>query len=165
MPDLKWHDYEAEDGGKGLYVSTDQDTTHTIAEGVIGECIANIKEALGVLWDYVSDEKFDLAHKYSEATFHTVREELEVGLGMLDSIKRNELRPKHRDCRAVMKSGSMVLAMNSPLNDVFIPEMFLQASVNLLGTMHTCLLEETKKRDRSRVRREYVNAAKKSLHA
>lgn len=165
MPDLKWEEYETEDGKKGLAVSTDQDVTHTIAEGIIGECIANIKESLGVLWEHVSNGDGDLAHKYSEPTFHMVREELEVALGMLENLKRGEIRPKHRDCRSVMKSGSRLLAKNSPLNDVFVPETFLKDSVSLLSTMHMCLLEETKKKDRSRFRREYVNAAKKSLHA
>tara|TARA_R110000824_G_scaffold67779_2_gene175428 strand:+ start:173 stop:670 length:498 start_codon:yes stop_codon:yes gene_type:complete len=165
MPDLKWQEFETEDGKKGLAVSTDQDTTHTIAEGIIGECIANIKEALSVLWEYVEGDKPKLAHKFSEPTFHTIREELETALDMLESLQRKDIRPKHRDCRAVMKSASRVLAKNSPLNDVFVPETFLKDSLGLLSTMHMCLLEETKKKDRNRIRREYVNAAKKSLHA
>ena len=165
MPDLKWESYDAEDGTKGLKVSTDQAPTHTIAEGIIGECIANIKEALGVLWEYVEGDNPKAAHKFAVPTFHTIREELETALDMLESLQRKDIRPKHRDCRAVMKSGSRLLAKNSPLGDVFVPEVFLKDSLGLLSTMHTCLLEQTKKKDRNRIRREYVKAAKKQIHA
>ena len=62
-------------------------------------------------------------------------------------------------------SASRVLAKNSPIDEVFVPATFLKDSLGLLSTMHVCLLEETKKKDRTRIRREYVNAAKKSIHA
>jgi hypothetical protein len=165
VPDLRFQEHVTDDGERVLEAVTDFENSHVVAEGIIGECISNIKSSLDVLWEYVQEGNPSAAHKYAEPTFHAIREELEVALGMLEQIKRHDIRPKHRDCRAVMKSGSRLLARNAPTLDVFMPEVFLKDTVKLLSTMHLCLLEQTKKKDRNRIRREYVNAAKKQIHA
>lgn len=165
MPDLIFSEYETEDGEKVFSATTDQSATHTVCEGIIGECLANMKSSLDVLWEYVQDGDAMKAEKFSEPTFHTIREEVETALDMLESIKRSEMRPKHRDCRIVMKKGARLLARNAPTSDVFEPERFLRDSVALMSAMHVCLLEQTKKKDRYKIRKEYVDAASATLHA
>jgi len=165
MPKIKWEELENDEGEKTLAVTTDQDMTHTICEGLIGECLANMKMAVDVLWDYVQKGDAKKAHKFSEPTFHAIREEVEVALDVLEGFKRSEMRPKHRDCRTVMKKGARLLARNSPTSDVFEPERFLRDALSLMSTMHLCLLEQTKKRDRSKIRKEYVRAASATLYA
>lgn len=165
MPDLIFSEHETEDGEKVFSATTDQSATHTICEGIIGECLANMKSSLDVLWEYVQDGNAMKAEKFSEPTFHAIREEVETALDMLESIKRSEMRPKHRDCRTVMKKGARLLARNSPTSDVFEPERFLRDSLALMSAMHLCLLEQTKKKARSKIRKEYVDAASATLHA
>ena len=165
MPDLVFSEYETEGGEKVFAATTDQAPSHTLCEGVIGECISSMKSALDVLWECVQSNEARRAHKYSEPTFHAIREAVEMSLDVLESVKRGDMRPKHRDCRAVMKRGAQLLARNAPTNDVFEPERFLRDSLKLLSVLHVCLLEQTKKKDRTKMRKEYVDAAVATLHA
>jgi hypothetical protein len=56
-----------------------------------------------------------------------------------------------------MKAASKRLAANSPLtSDVFDPEAFVKETIKLMGSLHKCLLEQTKKRERVKARNEYT---------
>lgn len=156
MPDLHWEDYEGEDGEKGLFVSTKTTKAHSVAEGLIGSALAQISASLGVLWEASLKDDHKRTAGLIEPTYHTVRFELEKALEILETIPRADLRPKHRDCRAVMKEASKRLASNSPLSGgPFDPGHFLRESVKVMESVHKCLLEQTKKKERVEVRRDY----------
>jgi|TARA_R110002020_G_scaffold232388_3_gene443972 hypothetical protein len=161
MPDLHWQEVTNEQGDKGLFVSTDVAREHTIAEGIIAEYISEVKTALDALWEAVEGENHELVGKLMEPTYHMVRYDLETKLEVLESFKRQSIRPKHRDCRVIMKHASSRLAANSPLLESrqFDPGSFIKDTIRLVKDLHTCLLEQTKKRERVEIRNEYTRQA------
>ena len=157
MPDLHWEDYTDDSGEKGLFVTTDQPLSHSVAEGCIGQFLSDAKTAIDALWDAAREEKHELVGKTIEPTYHIVRYDLESQLKVLDNIKRQDMRPKHRDCRVIMKAASKRFSANSPLtSDVFDPEAFVKETIKLMEALHKCLLEQTRKRERVRCRNDYT---------
>ncbi len=158
MPDLYWEEYKEEDGSKSLFVSTDVEDAHVVAEGVLGQFVSDINDALESLHDAVQSDNPERVKGMLEPTYHIVRYELEKAIGVINSIPRKDLRPKHRDCRAVMKTALKRVSEMSPLREdgCFAPLPFIAETIKMLAAMHQCLLEETKKKDRVEKRNEYT---------
>ena len=157
MPDLHWEEYkEVESGDAGLFVSTVSTPEHTLAEGLVASFIGDVKNAVDLLWDAVGACDHEKASALMEPTYHIVRFELEKAVETLQEIPRQKLRPKHRDCRAMMNESSRRLSKNSPLNFGGLdPGPFIKEVTTLLPALHQCLLEQTKKKKRLEVRRGY----------
>ena len=162
MPKLRWEDYETDDGKKGLYVTDDAVINHTVAEGLIGEIINEAFGALEGIQGAVEEKKSEKAIRDQvEASYHVIRYEVESRLENLETFKRKDLRPKHRDCRVILARASRVMAQNSPLleDHKFDHDRFVSDAVNMVKALHMCLDESTTKKHRESVRRGYINVA------
>jgi len=156
MPDLHWEEYKEESGDAGLFVSTVSSPEHSLAEGLVASFIGDTKNAVDLLWEAVGAGDHEQVGELMEPTYHIVRFELEKAVETLQEIPRQKLRPKHRDCRAMMKESSRRMSKNSPLNVGGLdPGPFIREITTLLPALHECLLEQTKKKKRLEVLRGY----------
>ena len=162
MPKIVWEEVDLEDGEKGLIVTDDANTGHTVAEGCIGEIINEAFGAIEVLVEAVQAEKPEPElRELAEASYHLLRSELETRLDILDGFPRRDLRPKHRDCRVILTRASKVFARKSPLLEdrEFDVNQYANDAVNFIKALHLCLKEDTTTAFRESVRRGYLNVA------
>lgn len=151
-------EFEDQDGEKCLRVTTDQSFDHTVVEGLLASVLDEVNAVTRDLFNnFHDDQARPKIEKWVESAYHTIRYTVRQANEVLDQYKTERLRPKHRDFRVLTREFDRRLTSNNPMCEtgVFDESQFGRDLVNFLTAAHTCLLEQTKRNDRRRVKREY----------
>ena len=151
-------EFEDEEGNKCLRVTTNQTFDHTVVEGLLASLLDEVNAVARDLFNNFHDERArPNIERWIESAYHTVRYTVHNANEVLDGYKLDRLRPKHRDFRVLTREFEKRLSQNNPLAEggVFSDSQFGHDLVGFLTAAHTCLLEQTKRDERRRVKRDY----------
>lgn len=159
-------EFEDRDGEKCLRVTTDQSFDHTVVEGLLASVLDEVNAVARDLFNnFHDDQAKPKIEKWVESAYHTIRYTVHQANEVLDQYKTERLRPKHRDFRVITREFDRRLSSNNPMGkaEVFDEAGFGRDLVGFLVAAHACLLEQTKRDDRRRVKRQYKSGKRVTL--
>lgn len=121
---------------------------------VLDEVNAVTRDLFNNFHDEKAKQKIE---KWVESAYHTIRYTVRSANEILNEYESSRLRPKHRDFRILSREFDRRLTANNPLSDsgVFDEAKFGIDLTGFLTAAHLCLLEQTKRDDRRRAKRQY----------
>ncbi len=129
---------------------------HQIAEGVLAEAVAEIKNALDDIYENMGADRLDECLAANQTVM--MLEANKVG-ALLDDVDDSDLRPKHRAARAIFAEFKRRM-FNNVLEGGAGPRptaTFARDVVTFLECVHMCLREDTDRKKRYYWKRRFLD--------